>query len=202
LRELIGILRGIKPAEVEAVCDVIFSAGISKIEVPLNSPEPFESISKLARRFGKDALVGAGTVLSVENVHDVHSAGGVLVVSPNCNTEVIRATKAKGMLSYPGVFTATECFSALSAGADGLKFFPASVLGIDGFKALTAVLPTDIATYGVSGIGADEFASWRDAGITGFGIGSNLYKPGLEIEQVRANALALVSAYDACTNLD
>ena len=201
MRELIAILRGVKPSEIESVSEVVFAAGITKIEVPLNSPEPLSSISRLAKLYASDALVGAGTVLSVESVNDVHSAGGTLVVSPNCNTDVIKATKANGMLSYPGVFTATECFTALSAGADGLKLFPASVLGVDGLKALRAVLPDDVAFYGVSGIGADEFDLWQKAGMTGFGIGSNLYKPGLDIDVIRANAIGLVTAYDACMNL-
>jgi len=201
LRELIGILRGIKPSEVEAVCEVIISAGIKKLEVPLNSPDPLESISIMAKCYSTDALIGAGTVLSMENVNDVRNAGGAFIVSPNCNTEVIQATKVNGMLSYPGVFTASECFSALDAGADGLKLFPASLLGIDGLKALRAVMPANVVFYGVSGISPEEFGSWRKAGITGFGIGSSLYKPGMDIQTVRSNAIKLVNAYDAHINL-
>ena len=135
MRELIGILRGVKPAEVETVCEVLLSAGIAKIEVPMNSPDPLHSISLLAKRYSADALIGAGTVLSTENVNDVSNAGGTFIVSPNCNNGVIKATKVNAMLSYPGVFTASECFSAMDAGADGLKLFPASVMGIDGLKA-------------------------------------------------------------------
>jgi len=198
VRELIGILRGVKPSEVEAICEVVFRAGIAKIEVPLNSPEALDSISIIAKLYSNDAIIGAGTVLDVSSVNDVHSAGGTMVVSPNCNIDVINVTKANGMFSYPGVFTASECFSALDAGADGLKLFPASVLGLDGLKALRAVIPADVAIYGVSGIGATDFANWRKAGITGFGIGSNLYKPGMDIQQVRSNAIELVTAYDAC----
>jgi len=202
LRELIGILRGVKPSEVESVCDVILAAGITRIEVPLNSPDPFTSISLLAKRYNvDDAHIGAGTVLSVANVIDVHRAGGTFVVSPNCNTDVIQATKTNGMQSFPGVFTASECFSALDAGADGLKIFPASVLGTEGVKALRAVIPEDVALYGVSGISAEAFGEWREVGITGFGIGSNLYKTGMDIDTVRNNAIQLVNAYDACVDL-
>jgi len=201
LRELIGILRGVKPAEVEAVCEVIIDAGITKIEVPLNSPDPLNSIALIAKRFSKHAILGAGTVLSVENVNDVYDAGGTLIVSPNCNPSVIQATKEHSMQSYPGVFTATECFAALGAGADGLKLFPASVLGVDGLKALRAVVPSDVAFYGVSGISAEEFGVWRKAGIMGFGIGSNLYKPEMDITTIARNARNLVAAYDACNDL-
>lgn len=200
MRELIGILRGVKPAEVEAVCEVVLSAGITKIEVPLNSPDALNSVALIAKRYGNDALIGAGTVLSTNAVEAVHIAGGVFIVSPDCNTDVIKTTKSIGMLSYPGVFTATECFAALQAGADGLKLFPASVLGIDGFNALRAVLPADVAYYGVSGIKAEDFKRWFDSGMVGFGIGSNLYKPGMDLDKVRENAVDLVAAYDACTN--
>jgi len=193
---LIAILRGVQPKEVEAVCDVILSAGITKIEVPLNSPDPFDSISLIAKLYSDDAKIGAGTVLSIQNVSDVHNAGATFIVSPNCNTDVIRDTKKKAMESYPGVFTPSECFSALEAGADGLKLFPASLLGIDGLKALRAVVPADAAFYGVSGIGVEEFGLWFKAGITGFGIGSNLYKPGMDIEEISANSIKLVNAYD------
>jgi len=196
VRELIAIIRGVTPAEVEQIAEVVYEAGISKIEVPLNSPDPLESIRLLAKQFGSDALIGAGTVLSVKQVKDVRDAGGNIVVSPNCNTSVIAACKANGLLSYPGVFTATECFSALAAGATGLKLFPASVLGVDGLKALKAVVPAEIPFYGVSGIGVTDYAAWHLAGITGFGIGSNLYKPGMSVEQVAANALEIVAAYD------
>lgn len=201
MRELIAILRGVKPVEVEEIAEAVFSAGITKIEVPLNSPDALDSIGRLVKRYGNTAVIGAGTVLSVESVNDVYNAGGKLIVSPNCNTDVIKATKANGMISYPGVFTATECFSALHAGADGLKLFPASVLGVDGLKALRAVLPPTIPVYGVSGISAEEFGIWQKAGITGFGIGSNLYKPGMDINSVRTNATSLVTAYDACMKL-
>lgn len=197
MRELIAILRGIKPASVEHVAEVVFNAGISKIEVPLNSPEPLKSIERLAHQFGSEAIVGAGTVLTVEQVMDVHHAGGTMVVSPNCNSSVICATRANGQLSYPGVFTATESFTALESDATGLKLFPASVLGAGGLKALKAVIPENVPIYGVSGIGTGDFQEWKNAGITGFGIGSNLYKPDYSIEQIRSNAVSIVAAYDA-----
>lgn len=196
MRELIAIIRGVKPSDVEKVGEAIFKAGIEKIEVPLNSPEPFNSIGLLARQFGQDAVIGAGTVLTVQNVHDVHNAGGTIIVSPNCNVDVIKASRAHGLLSYPGVFTATECMAALDAGASGLKLFPASVLGVNGLKALKAVVPNEVPFYGVSGIGSADFSLWRSAGITGFGIGSSLYKPGMSLEQITANAHDIVAAYD------
>lgn len=197
MRELIAIIRGVTPSEVEQVAEVVYNAGISKIEVPLNSPNALDSISILAKQFGTNAVIGAGTVLSVKQVEDVRDAGGCLIVSPNCNTSVIAASRSNGLLSYPGVFTATECFTALEAGATGLKLFPASVLGVDGLKALKAVVPTEVPFYGVSGIDVTDYAAWHSAGITGFGIGSNLYKPGMSVEQVAANAIKIVAAYDA-----
>jgi len=197
LREIIAILRGVKSGEVERIAEVLVKAGIDKIEVPLNSPDPLKSIGILAKGFGHHAHVGAGTVLSVQQVHDVHNAGGTVVVSPNCNVDVIKASRLNGQLSYPGVFSATECFAAIDAGASGLKLFPASVLGVDGLKALKAVVPADVPFYGVSGIGSADFSLWRSAGITGFGIGSSLYKPGMSSDQVALHAQDIVSAYDA-----
>lgn len=196
MREIIAILRGVKPGEVERIAEAILKAGIEKIEVPLNSPEPLQSIGILAKQFGHHAHIGAGTVLSVQQVHDVNNAGGTIVVSPNCNVDVIKASRLNGQLSYPGVFSATECFTAIDAGASGLKLFPASVLGIDGLKALKAVVPADVPFYGVSGIGSADFSVWRTAGITGFGIGSNLYKPGMSADQVALHAQDIVAAYD------
>ncbi len=197
MRELIAITRGVKPDEVERIGEVIINAGISKIEVPLNSPNPFDSIERLVKQFGNEAVVGAGTVLSVHEVKDVHNAGGTIVVSPNCNPAVINSTIEHGLASYPGVFTATECFAAIEAGATGLKLFPASVLGVDGLSALKAVVPSAVPFYGVSGIGIAEFARWISAGITGFGIGSNLYKAGMSPDLVALHASDIVAAYDA-----
>ncbi|MEM0934484.1 MAG: 2-dehydro-3-deoxy-6-phosphogalactonate aldolase [Pseudomonadota bacterium] len=198
-RELIAILRGITPAEALPVTDALLSAGITKIEVPLNSPDPFESISAMVRHAGDRAVIGAGTVLTPEDVARLKEIGAAMVVSPDANPEVIGATKAAGMLAYPGVFTATECFSALRAGADGLKIFPAFKLGTDGLAALRAVLPAQAPVYAVGGVGGPTFATWRAAGANGFGIGSALYKPGLSADEVGARAEALVAAWDAST---
>lgn len=197
-RNLIAILRGVTPTEVVDVAAVLIDAGISSIEVPLNSPDPFSSINRLATRFGDEALIGAGTVLTVEDVENVAAAGGKLIVSPNCNPAVIKSTKAHALFSYPGVMTATECFLALESGADGLKFFPSSLLGADGLAALKAVLPANAETYAVGGVGPDNFAEWINAGASGFGIGSGIYKPGFTIEDVASRARAIVIAYDQC----
>ncbi len=195
-RKIIAILRGVKPNEVEGICEEILAAGINSIEVPLNSPEPFDSIATIAKAFGDKALIGAGTVLTTENVQRVKDAGGELIVSPDCCVPVIQKTKELGMQSYPGVLTPTECFAALRAGADGLKIFPGNVIGVDGLKAYRAVLPKETEVYAVGGAGPDNFAEWIAAGASGFGIGSGIYKAGMTAAEVRAKADAIVAAYD------
>lgn len=195
-RNIVAILRGIRPDEAEAVTEKLIAAGIAKIEVPLNSPEPFVSIERMAHRFGGAALIGAGTVLSTADVRRVKEAGGALVVSPDCNPDVIAATKAAGLLSYPGVMTPTECFAALRAGADGLKIFPAELVGPAGLKALGAVLPPDTDVLAVGGVSAANMADWRAAGARGFGLGTALYRPGDSAAEVARKAAGIVAAYD------
>ena len=192
--DIIAILRGVSPEDVVSVCAALVEEGITRIEVPLNSPNPLDSIKRAAEHFGADAEIGAGTVLTLADVDNVHAAKGTFIVSPNCEPELIARTRALGMGSYPGVFTPTECFAAIRAGASGLKIFPAEVMGPAGIKALRAVLPRDMAVYAVGGAGPDNFAEYIHAGCTGFGLGSYLYKPGASADDVRARARAVVAA--------
>ncbi|SLN55302.1 2-dehydro-3-deoxy-6-phosphogalactonate aldolase [Roseivivax jejudonensis] len=196
-RNIIAILRGITPGEAGPVSRALVAAGITQIEVPLNSPDPWDSIAAILEETGETATVGAGTVLHPDEVARLAAIGARMVVSPDCNPEVITATKSAGLLSYPGVFTATECFAAIRAGADGLKLFPASLLGTSGLKALSAVLPPDVPAYAVGGVDAPDFAAWHAAGAAGFGIGTSLYAPGRDANDVGARARRLADAWDA-----
>ncbi len=198
-RPLIAILRGVTTAEAPDMAKALVAEGITQIEVPLNSPTPFATITAMKTAVGETAIIGAGTVLSTDDVGRVRDAGGELIVSPNCDQRVIAATKAAGMASWPGVMTPTECFAALKAGADGLKIFPASLLGPDGIKAIRAVLPKGTLVYAVGGAGADNFGEWMAASADGFGIGSALFKPGMSVADVAANAKGMVAAYEAAT---
>ena len=196
-RPLMAILRGVEPREAVAIAAALIEAGIERIEVPLNSPDPLASIEAMAEAHGSSTLIGAGTVLSVGDVVRVAAAGGQLIVSPNVDPDVIRAARALEMQSWPGAFTATECLAALAAGATGLKLFPAAQLGQGGLKALRAVLPYETQVVAVGGVGPGDFESWRAAGATGFGLGSSLYAPGATAEEVGERAREAVAAWDA-----
>ncbi len=175
---LVAILRGVRPADVVEIGTALADAGFTLIEVPLNSPDPFESIERLVGALAGRALVGAGTVLSARQVEEIAKVGGKLVVSPNCNPVVIAATRALGLVSLPGCFTPTEAFAAIDAGADAIKFFPAEAMSPSVIKAMCAVLPMDVPRLVVGGITPDSMQRWLDAGATGFGLGSALYRAG------------------------
>lgn len=196
-RKIIAILRGITPDEAVPITEALILAGITSIEVPLNSPDPFTSIKAMVDSFGQDALIGAGTVLTPDDVLRLHQIGAGMVVSPDCNPRVIVATKQAGMKSFPGVMTPTECFTALRNGADGLKLFPGSLIGPDGLRAINAVLPEGTQTFAVGGANASNFSDWFAAGVDGFGIGSALYKPGASVDEITSRATEIVAAYDA-----
>ena len=195
-RPLVAILRGISPPDALAVMEALIAASIGLIEVPLNSPDPLASIKAMAGATNGRARIGAGTVLSVADVRAVKAAGGQIVVSPNCDEAVIKATKAAGLDSYPGVFTATEALKAIASGADALKFFPSDLLGPKGIKAIATILPKEIPLLAVGGVDATNMADYLKAGVTGFGIGTSLYKPGASAETVGNLARAMVAAYD------
>lgn len=194
---VVSILRGVTPDEVVGIGEALVSAGIPVIEVPLNSPEPMESIRRLAARFGGDALVGAGTVLDPADCARIAAAGGRLIVTPHADPEVVRAAKAAGMVAVPGFLTPAEAFALLKAGADGLKLFPAEAASPVVVKAMLAVLPKGTPVLPVGGIKAGNMSPWRAAGAAGFGIGSAIYKPGDTREVVAEKARRLLAGLGA-----
>ena len=195
LNGVVAILRGVTPAEVLDVAAVLHEAGVRVIEVPLNSPQPFDSIARLAAAWGGRVLVGAGTVLTTDDVDRVADAGGRLVLAPNFDVAVVHQTKARGLLSVPGVATPSEGFAALAAGADALKLFPAEMLGPPVLKAWRAVFPPGTAMLPVGGVGVANLAAFKAAGAVGAGIGSSLYAPGVALDELGRRARALVAAW-------
>lgn len=198
-RGLIAILRGVEPAEALSVAEVLIEAGFEIIEVPLNSPQPLRSIERISNQYGGQALIGAGTVLRPHEVNDVAHAGGRLIISPNVDTQVLERSASLELISMPGVLTPTEAHLALRYGAAGLKFFPASVLGVEGISAIRAILPAGTLIGAVGGVGAESLRAYWQAGVRVFGIGSSLYKPGDDIALIKKKAGILVQAYDALT---
>ena len=192
---LVAILRGLHPSQAEAIGAVLYRAGFRVIEVPLNSPEPYDSIRILRSSLPADCLIGAGTVLTPEQVHQVKAAGGQVIVMPHSDPLVLRAAKAAGLFLSPGVATPTEAFAALAEGADVLKMFPAEQMGPAVVKAWLAVLPAGTVLLPVGGITPDNMAVFVEAGVKGFGLGSGLFKPGLSVEQVALRAEAYVAAW-------
>lgn len=191
---VVAILRGITPDEALSHVQAIYDAGIRVVEVPLNSPDPLESISRLAGTFGDRMVVGAGTVLTGAQVDAVHAVGGRLVVSPNVDADVIRRTVALGLWSAPGFATASEAFTAIQAGARHLKLFPATTYGPCYIRQLSAVLPPDVTVLAVGGVGAANMAEWRAAGVRSFGIGGELYRPGQGVTETAERAATVVAA--------
>ena len=190
---LVAILRGVRPDEVEAIGEVLAEAGLRVIEVPLNSPDPMDSIRRLARRLGDRVLVGAGTVMTAADVKAVAEAGGRVIVTPHADPMIVEAAKSSGLLAMPGFFTPAEAFRLLAAGADALKLFPAEAASPAVLKALLAVLPRETMVLPVGGMDADTIPGWRAAGAAGFGIGSALYRPGDDPKAVAAKARRLMA---------
>jgi 2-dehydro-3-deoxyphosphogalactonate aldolase len=194
---LVAILRGLKPDEAQEIVGALLEEGLEAIEIPLNSPDPFRSIEIAARLAPATALIGAGTVLTVGEVNQLLDAGGRLFVSPNVDVPVLTRAVDLGMVTLPGVFTATEALAAARTGATGLKFFPASALGADGINAIRAVLPPDLMIAAVGGVSDKNFGEYAKVGIKAFGLGSSLYKAGMKATEVRLRARATIAAYDA-----
>jgi 2-dehydro-3-deoxyphosphogalactonate aldolase len=192
---LVAILRGIRPDEVLPVGRALVEAGFAILEVPLNSPAPFESIAKLAGAFGTGTLVGAGTMRTTADLDQLVRAGGRLMVTPHGDPALIRAAKALGLLTLPGIATPTEAFAAIDAGTDGLKLFPAEMIPPKVVKAMRAVMPRSMPLFPVGGIEPDSMAAYRAAGADGFGLGSALYKPGMDAAAVAERARAFVAAW-------
>ena len=201
MRPLIAILRGIEPQDAIEVGAGIIAAGFGTVEIPLNSPRPYRSIEKLASRFGKTAIIGAGTVLDSAQVDDCASAGCQVIISPNTCQPVIERSKHHGLRSIPGAMTATECFTAITCGADALKIFPAGQVRPSGLAALCAVLPPALPLYPVGGVATASFGDWLAAGATGFGLGTNLYTPGMHPSDVAARAKCIVAAFDEAVRI-
>ncbi len=199
-RPIIAILRGIKPIEAESVSEILIDSGIKIIEVPLNSPSPIETLNRMVDFHGNAGIFGAGTVLNIEQVEQVHATGAKLIVSPNTNVDVIKKTKQLGMISIPGCYTATEALMSLENGADGLKFFPAFQMDSSGFQAISAILPSDIMSFAVGGIDTNDIEKWLSVNITGFGLGSSLYKPGLDLMKIRKKTEELIKVFDKVSN--
>ena len=194
---LIAILRGIRPDEAEAVCAALEESGVLIAEIPLNSPDPIESISRLARRFGDRMLIGAGTVMTTAQVRDIAEAGGRIIVTPHAATDVVQAAKSAGLIAAPGFVTPTEAFSLIAAGADAIKLFPAEQAGPSYLQALRAVLPRETIVLPVGGVDATNIPAWTRAGAAGFGIGGSIYKPGDTAAEVARKAAALMQACQA-----
>jgi 2-dehydro-3-deoxyphosphogalactonate aldolase len=196
-RPLVAILRGVKPDEADGIVDVLIAAGMTAIEIPLNSPDPFRSIASAVKRAPAGVVVGAGTVLTTDDVDRLNDVGGKLLVAPNVDPQVIARAGKHGMVTMPGVFTPTEALLAARAGASSLKFFPASVLGASGISAIRAVLAPNTMVAAVGGISETNFAEYMKAGVHAFGMGSSLYKPGMTAADVAVRAKATIDAYDA-----
>jgi 2-dehydro-3-deoxyphosphogalactonate aldolase len=192
---LVAILRGLTPTETPAAIEALIEAGIEAIEIPLNSPEPFRSIEIAAKMAPAHALIGAGTILTIEDVDRLEGAGGRLFVSPNVDVSVLSHAVSKGMVTLPGVFTATEALAAARTGATGLKFFPAGALGPSGITAIRAVLPPEVLIAAVGGVSDENFGDYAKAGIKAFGLGSSLFKPGMDAADISRRAIATISAY-------
>jgi 2-dehydro-3-deoxyphosphogalactonate aldolase len=194
---LIAILRGVRPDEVVAIGEELVAAGFTLIEVPMNSPDPLDSVARLVAALGDRAMIGAGTVLTVDQVAAMRDAGGRMVISPNTNIDVIRASAAAGLVSLPGIATPSEALAALDAGATALKLFPAEAASPTILKAMRAILPSELRVLPVGGIVPEGMAPWRQAGAAGFGLGSALYKPGMSAGEVGTRARAFVATLES-----